>query len=329
MKTFFRRTLSIVLMFAVGLCLGSCGFEGFGGHASDITVIAIQPSGAFIPIFIAKEEGWIEDELDEAGIRVVWRSFESGPPMNDSLEAADSDIGFIGDVPTVTICAPGKGVEVVAIAAQAARSYAILVSGDSAIQSAADLRGKRVATVFGSTSHNMVEKYLATAGLSINDIELVNISASDAASVFDSDSADAVAIWEPNVTRLVETKGARILGEGIDCGLEGTNAMVARKSFAQGNPDAMSTVISAYKRAADALAAGEVSDETMDAVADYLSVDRAQLEEIIPKFNYTVEITKEDMLALNDTIDFLNRNGIMKITYDIMQSADGSYYKGQ
>ena len=58
--------------------------------------------------------------------------------------------------------------------------------GITPITDAAGLAGKRVATVFGSTAHNMVQKFLATAGLTINDIQLVNIAASDAEQVLSS-----------------------------------------------------------------------------------------------------------------------------------------------
>ena len=245
--------------------------------------------------------------------------------MNESLLSNDSDIGVIGDVPVVTVCSPGNDVSLIAIAAQAADSYAILVPADSPIQSAADLKGKRVATTFGSTGHNMVEKYLNTAGLTINDIELVNIAAGDAASVLDGD-VDAVSIWEPNVTRLTADGSIRILASGSECGLAGTNGIVARDEYAKANPDVITAILAQYKRAADELP--NLDDAAISAVAAALNVEPSQMEVIIPKFKYTVEITQEDIFALNDTIRFLNDNQILRKDYDITESSDGSYYKG-
>ena len=296
------------------------------GHASDEVVIAIQPSAAFIPLYIAREKGWIDEALKEYGVKVTWNYFESGPPMNDSLLAGDSDIGVIGDVPTVTVCMPGNNVEVVAIAARAADSYAILVPTNSTLTNAADLKDCRVATVFGSTGHNLVQKYLATAGLTINDIDLVNIAAGDASSVLSSGQADAIAIWEPNVTRITSAGLAKIIGEGSDCGLAGTNAIVARTKFAEQNPEIIREILHQYKRAADALP--DMDQDTLKAVANALSVDSSLLPEIISKFEYTVEIGAEDLFSLNDTIKFLNENHIIRGEYDISQNADGSYFGG-
>lgn len=319
-KRFVALSMAVFLSFGLTACSAA-------GSKQDTEVhIAIQPSAAFIPLYVAKEKGWIEEALKEYGVTVVWNKFESGPPMNDSLLSKDSDIGVIGDVPVVTVCAPGNDVSVIAIAAQAADSYAILVNADSDIKSAADLRGKRVAATYGSTAHNMTEKYLNTAGLTINDIELVNITVGDAVSVLSSGQADAVSIWEPSVTRLTSNGTIKILASGSECGLAGTNAIVARNKYAQSHPEVVSVIIEQYKRAADELPT--LDKATFSAVASELSVSTEQLEVIIPKFIYSVAITDTDTDALNDTIRFLNDNKILRKQYDINESVDKSYYKG-
>lgn len=309
-----------VLILMLGIFAG-CGTVG--GSNGNVR-IAIQPSAAFVPLFVAKEKGWIEEALKEKGVGVEWIDFVSGPPMNDALLAEDVDLGVIGDVPVVTVCAPGNDVSVVAIAAQAADSYAVLVPAGSDVKEAADLAGKRVATTFGSTGHNMVQKFLATVGLTINDIHLVNIAAGDAEKVLASNQADAVSIWEPNVTRLCDGIGAQIIGEGSDCGLAGTNAVVARNKYAEENPEIVTAILEQYQRAAEELPS--LDEETLNKVAQDLSIETDQLKLIIPKFNYSVEITEGDMDALNDTIRFLNDNQIMRTNYDIAESTNSSYY---
>lgn len=297
------------------------------GYTASEFHIAIQPSAAFIPLYIAREKGWIEEALKEYNVEVTWNDFESGPPMNESLAAGLSDIGVIGDVPTVSAIAAGQKNEVIAIAAQAADSYAVLVSPDSDIQTAADLKGKKVATVVGSTGHNLVQKFLKTADLSIDDLadgEVVNISAGDAATVLTNGEVDAVAIWEPSVTRLVDSNVARIIGEGTDAGLAGTNTIVARKEFSEANPLIIRILLEQYARAAAEIPT--LDDETWEKVAEDLSLGVDQVKSILPKYNFSVEITQEDIDALNDTIDFLV--GIERIdsAYDIGEYTNSSYY---
>ncbi len=320
-----KRFLAALLLSALlGSLLAGCGGAGESADSAAEVHIAMQPSAAFLPLFIAREKGWIEEALAEYGVDVVWNDFESGPPMNESLAAGTSDFGVIGDVPTVSSIAAGQDNEIIAIAAQAADSYAILVAADSDIASAADLEGGRIGTVVGSTGHNHTQKYLATAGLSIDDIELVNIAAGDAATVLANHEVDAVAIWEPSVTRLVDSGVARILAQGSDCGLAGTNTIVARRAFAEQNPEIASVILAQYARAAEAI--DTLDEETWAAVAADLSLEVEQVKSILPKYTFSVAITQEDIDALNDTIAFLVGIDAISEPYDIGDYTNGSYY---
>ncbi|MBR5761437.1 MAG: aliphatic sulfonate ABC transporter substrate-binding protein [Lachnospiraceae bacterium] len=321
----FKKTASILAISFLLFTQCACSFQGVGKHDDKEVHIAIQPSAAFVPLYIAKEKGWIEEALKEYNIKVVWQEFESGPPMTDSLLAGDSDIGVIGDVPTVTVCAPGNDVSVIAIAAQAADSYAILVPYESKIRKAEDLKGKKVATTYGSTAHNMIEKYLNTAGLTINDIELVNTTVGDTQAILEKGLADAISIWEPNVTRLAGTGDIRILASGSECGLAGTNAIVVRDKYGKDHPEIVTAILAQYKRAVDGLP--KMDAATLTALSDELKVTPGQMKRIIAKFKYTITITDEDIAALNDTIRFLNDNKIFRKDYDISESVDRSFYK--
>ena len=181
---------SRILSFFTVLAIGSSLLAGCGSSSpnesstadnkndsSSVVNIAIQPSAAFVPLYVARENGWIEEALKDQGIEVVWNDFESGPPMNESLASGSSDIGVMGDVPTVSSIAAGQDNEIIAMAADGAKSYAMLVSADSTISSPADLKGKKIGTTVGSTGHNLTDKLLAQNNLDINsDVELVNIA---------------------------------------------------------------------------------------------------------------------------------------------------------
>ena len=286
------------------------------GVSTDEVHFAIQPSAAFIPLYVAREKGWLDEAMAEYGVSVYWHSFDSGPPINESLLNRESDIGVLGDVPTVFAIALGQDNVITATAAQAADSYAVLVPADSDITSVSQLKGKRFATVIGTTAHNLMSKFLASGGLSLSDVHLVNIAAADTAKTLKEHKADAAAIWEPSVTRLTDSGVARVLGEGSDCGLAGTNTLVARRVFAENNPTLIRVINEQYKRGAQALSEG-LDDDTLSKVAAYMSLDSSQIMSLVPKFNYSVDITQEDIDSLNDTIDFLYEVDQIPAKYDV------------
>lgn len=294
----------------------AAGSSGHEGVATDEIHFAIQPSAAFIPLYVAKEKGWLDEAMGEVGVSVHWHSFDSGPPINESLLSGESDIGVLGDVPTVFAIALGQDNVIIATAAQAADSYAVLVPGDSEITDVSQLKGKRFATVIGTTAHNLMDKYLVSGGLTVNDIKFVNVNNGDIANALKYGEADAAATWEPTVTRLSDSGAARILGEGSDCGLAGTNTLVARGDFARQNPELVRIVNEQYRRGAKALEAG-LDDETAEAISEYMKLDGSQIESLLPKFDYTVDITGEDIDSLNDTIRFLYKVKQIPEVYDI------------
>ena len=285
------------------------------GITADTVNIAIQPSGAFIPLIIAREEGWLEESLAEYGVEVVWNDFESGPPINESMAADLSDVGTLGDVPTVSAIAAGQDNQVILIAAEGERAYSILTAADSDIESIADLKGKTIATTLGSTGHNLFEKALSSEGLTFDDVNLINISAGDAGTVLSTHEADAVAIWEPNVTRLVENGTAKVLVNGGEVGLLGVNPIVADSKFVEENPVIVNVIIEVYKKGVEEV--DNIPDDTLKAVAEYLSLDEEQVLTVASNWDYTVDITQADIDGLQDTIGFLVKIGNLTDEYSI------------
>lgn len=324
-----KRIIAFVMIsvFALALLTG-CGKSDTDKkeQSSHMVCIALQPSAAFIPMMIARRTGDLEKALKKQGVRVVWYDFESGPPMNDSITNGETDICLYGDVPTVSAIEERGNREVVGISAQAADSYAMVVSNNSPIKSAADLKGKKVATNLSSTGHNMVDKYLSTAGLTINDIELVSATPADMSYMVRNGIVDAISVWEPSITRLVDNGDCRILAQGSDCGLEGVNTIVGRKDYCEANPEVVETVLKEYKKAADNIS--DTSDETWEYVAKYLGLDVSQVKSMLPKYRFTVDITKKDIESLNDTINFLTRIGKLDKSYDISEYCNSNYYEG-
>lgn len=325
------RLLSGLMAIVLGAAmLSGCGTKdgaqasSDSGAGGDVINIAIQPSAAFVPLYVAREKGWIEEALKEQGVTVNWNEFESGPPMNESLASGSSDIGVMGDVPAVSSIAAGQKNEIIATAADGAQSYAMLVSADSEIASAADLKGKKIGVTIGSTGHNLIDKLLTQNNLDINsDVELVNIATGDAATVLSTGAVDAVAIWEPNVTRLVADGTAKIISEGTDCGLLGVNPIIARAEYAQGHPEVIHTIIEQYARGVAELE--NLDDETKTKVSEALSIAPELLADVMAKYEYTVKISDDDIANLQDTISFLVKIGNLDKEYDIKEYVKKNY----
>ena len=278
--------------------------------------IAIQPSAAFIPLYIARYQGFIEEALKPSGVKVNWQDFEAGPPINESLFAEMSDIGLLGDVPAVSALAGAVQMKIVGVPARGPDAYAMLArKSDTYLNSVKDMKGKRIATVFGSTGHNLVTKLLEQNNLTFEDIELVSIKAGDAENALISDLADAVVIWEPNVMRLIDQGTAKIVAKGSDTDLRGTNAFVVRSEYLLNNKDVIKVILEQYKRAVELIPT--LDDETLTKLAGVLKLTGAQVREISKKYDFSVTVSDKDIASLEDTVNFLVQIGNLQTSYDL------------
>lgn len=172
--------------------------------------------------------------LEGLGYDIQWSEFPAAAPLAEALNAAAVDSGPIGDAPLIFALAAGTRVK--AIGANRSDSYgtAVLVRPDSPLKTAADLKGKSIATNRGSIGHYVTLKAITTAGLTPEDVNLRFLAPADAKLALTQGSVDAWATWEP-YTALAETSGhARVLasGRGLLPGLSylaATDAAIAAK----------------------------------------------------------------------------------------------------
>jgi len=212
----------------------------FAGAASLVLPAAALRAQPRPVLKAGDQKGGLRALLEAAGgleglsYDIQWSEFPAAAPLAEALNAQAVDSGPIGDAPLIFALAAGTRVK--AIGANRSDSYgtAVLVRPDSPLKSAADLKGKSVATNRGSIGHYITLKAITAAGLQPEDVNLRFLAPADAKLALTQGSVDAWATWEP-YTALAETSGhARVLasGRGLLPGLSylaATDAAIAAK----------------------------------------------------------------------------------------------------
>lgn len=191
---------------------------------------------------LARKQGVIEQRLKSIGIESVkWVEFQFGPPMLEALGAGAIDSGSVGDTPP--IFAQAGGSNLVYAAATPSSPHAVLVPRNSPIKTLADLKGKKVAFGKGSSAHNVTIKALATAGLTLRDIESVFLSPADATAAFNGGNVDAWTVWDPYYAIAEQRYGARVLVDTSDKRLTSSSYYMANRDFATQYPAVLATLL--------------------------------------------------------------------------------------
>jgi sulfonate transport system substrate-binding protein len=87
-------------------------------------------------------------------------------------------------------------------------SYRIVARSSAGIRTAADLKGKKIATSLNSSAHFYIVKTLRGVGLSEKDVVIVGLAPPDMPAAIARGDVDAVSIWEPAAEKSVLALGA-------------------------------------------------------------------------------------------------------------------------
>jgi sulfonate transport system substrate-binding protein len=138
-------------------------------------------------------------QLRDLPYKIEWYNFPAAQPLGEALNAGAIDVGGLGDAPLIFAYAAGARVRAVAATRSNPVDLAIVVQQNSAIKSAADLKGKRIATTRGSIGHYLVIATLQHAGIALSDVTLQFMNPADAKSALEAGDVDAWSTWDPYV----------------------------------------------------------------------------------------------------------------------------------
>ena len=199
-----RRAL---LISGAAAALAACG-KAAGGSGQSVLKVGSQKGGT-------KALMTASGALAGAPYRIEWSEFAAAQPLLEAIAAGAVDLGAVGDAPFLFAFASGTPIKAVQAskASGGGSGTQILVRGNSPIRTAADLRGRKIATGRGSIGHYVLLRVLEREGIKPAEVSIVFLSPGDAKAAFSSGSIDAWATWGPYVA-LAKADGARTLADG-------------------------------------------------------------------------------------------------------------------
>lgn len=164
--------------------------------------------------------GWFEQRLGP-DVEIQWFAFNAGPSAMEAIFAGSLDLTYVGPNPALNAYIRSKGAEVRLLAGAAEGGAALVVRGDAGITTAADFKGRRVATPqLGNTQDVAARAYFKAQGFRLTptggEVLVVPTANPDQLTLFQARRIDAAWTVEPWVTRLVQEAGGRILLEQRD-----------------------------------------------------------------------------------------------------------------
>ncbi len=212
--------------------------------------VAYMPNlGSAGSLFVGMDQGYFE----EVGLTVEVYEFQGGPAEIAAMASGDIDISQIG-----------HGAHALCIEGQAAifqmdhtTSLSDVVVGNKShgINTAADLKGKTVAVQAGTSSEIILQQALKKAGLSVEDINTVEMTVDGMTTAMITGQVDAAAAWSPNTITLQDALGENYVNLGgnadfLDSAIFPSSYITTTK-YAQENKDILVRFAQALNKAHD------------------------------------------------------------------------------
>jgi sulfonate transport system substrate-binding protein len=184
------------------------------------------------------------DILARNGLKAEMTMFSFGPAVNEALVSGAIDVGFIGDMPSVSLAAAGGPTTI--IARQSTFRGSIIASTKSDIKTVADLKGKSLYGPTGSSIYLAALAMLDGAKLKPGtDVQVVNMGFADLADALKTGKIDALFIWDPWVENFVKQGWARVIASSVEL----TMVVAMRDDYKGKNPDVVEKFLKAHKEA--------------------------------------------------------------------------------
>lgn len=324
-----RRTL---LKLAVALSLiPTAGFTSAIADEAKPEVIRIGSTApGHLKFILYRNKKLLENEFTKDGIKVELTTFDGGSAASVALGSGAIDFTYIGNNPSLRLAATGANVKLIGLSSwNRSNETQIVVRPDSSIQKIEDLKGKKVAYLAGTVRHSTFAKALKAAGLSISDVESLNLGIESSGPALARGDVDAIVESTGSIQKLVEAGQARLV---FDAGVSGNpewavpHLLSVNGDFARKYPDIVTrllTVDIATARWVDAH-----PDETIQIFIKETGSSEKAVRATYPdgKFFQDPKITEEAVRALQDEEAFMAGADLLKGKVNYDSWIDRSFY---
>lgn len=234
--------------------------------------VSRSTAGPWPQTIVAEEMGFYK----AVGLEVETLKSQSGRDAFSALIGGAADIATVALTPMVFAAFQEQPIAIIVENASNPKNV-IVARADAGIESAEDLRGKKISTTTGTDLHYFLDAFLAAYGMTEADVEVVNAPPNDHLTILQRGDVDAFAIWQPFPYLAEREMGDNAVILAPPAGTYEARYLISTtQDFLAENPEAIERFLEAFKLADEYIAANP--DETLALVAGDIGTEVEELE---------------------------------------------------
>lgn len=231
------------------------------------------------------------------GLTVKNRLVQAGPDIGPLIAGGSAPVSFETNITVIIVQASGVPAIIVAPLANIAGTQAVVGRKGLKLKSARDLEGKRIGMIRGAGVLIAIRSMAKELGVDINKIKFINMAPADQVAALSRGDIDAMAAWEPWVTKGIAAGGV-FLFSGKRANLPEKNGRVdwmdfhttiqVTRNFLQKNPETIKRMLRALKTATDFV--NERRSEAINLLSPVLHLSKAELRDMMNRNTYSMVV---------------------------------------
>ena len=308
MHLFFKRALTALA--AAGI-MASTACAATGGMPDELNIVYVK-APFNLQNMVLKERGMLEKAFEKYGTRVKWHTITSGAKQAQAMAADSIDVSAVMNTASFLMGnGAGSTIYIADGVAHPTDTFAI-VGPKGKTLSIKELRGKKVAGPRGTVLHQLLVAALKKEGMTINDVNFVQMGIPQSFAALMSGKVDAALIAAGALVK-AEQAGKPIIATATGL-VTPKLAMCAGKKFIDEKPELVKVVVAAQDEAYDWVMNNH--KEAIALGAREQGISEADAERLYAWSHYNKRLNEDDIKSLDEDMTFLIENGMARKRVD-------------
>ena len=312
MKRTIALIVSVVMMLAA---LAACASTQNGKTAYTVQTVNMTyvKSPLNVPSIVEKQRQSFETAYSKLGLGFAYSDLTSGADQTAALASGDIQIlNAVGATSVILSAANGADIRIIGMYSTSPKAFR-LYSKDASVTSAKDLAGKTIAGPKGTNLHELLASYLAAAGMTIADVNFVSMDIPSAFAALESGSVDC-ALLAGAVAYNCAAAGYHLVtdGEGL---IAGAILTATTQEFYDANKGIIDAFLAVQKDTLTFMK--DNRDQVLEMAAAETGLENAAVEDMYGLYDFRMDLTDDDMKALQNTEKFMYDSGLIENEVDV------------
>lgn len=266
-----------------------------------------------VPSILEKNLKMFDKEFEKDGIKVKFHELTTGPEQTNALAAGELDfLHALGGTSAIIAASNGVDLKITNVYSRSPKGFMILSKKDN-ITTPESLKGKKIGGPKGTILHQVLVGYLGKGNLKEDDVQFINMGLPEAFAAMESGNIDAALLAGPVALKAINN-GAKVVtnGEGLTQGLVVT---AVSGKFLEKNPDIVKRFVKVNEEAVKYI--DKNFEDMLKIVSEDVGLTKEEVLKLYPLYDFNPKIKEADIKDLEETQEFLIKNGMQENRIDI------------